>query len=168
VVIAIETGVSRMFAEGLAFFLMQYGAGYSGLKRATIYAFIWGLIVVGVTLLIASVERYHGTGVSRSALTGRLIYYCLITFFYLFVLLSPLEWVYRRPAFAPFGWFQFFTGSIYILVVVCLWFEFDLAYCFLFGATTILDGVGFPLMVFLSLTLDSEVTSLSLSSTSHS
>jgi hypothetical protein len=168
-VIGIETGISHMFAEGLAFFLMQYGAGYSGLKRATIYAFIWGLIVIGITMLIADTEKYQGNsgGVSRPALTGRLIFYCFITFSYMFILLSPMDWVYRRPAFAPFGWFQFFSGFVYIMVVVCLWFEYDLSYCLLFGATTILDGLGFPLMVFLSLTLDSEVRYL-LSRPSHS
>jgi hypothetical protein len=173
IVIALETGVGRMFAEGLAIFLMQYGAGYYGLRKATLYSSIWGLLVVAIGVTIDEVERFHSHeqgGDSHVALLGRLIFYCLITLFYFIVLMSPLDWIYRRPAFRPFAWFQVFTGCGYILVAVFFLLEYELGYCFLFAVTTILDGIVFPLIVFLSLALDSEVLSLSLfshSSSSH-
>lgn len=160
VVIAIETGINRMYAEGLAFFLMQYGAGYYGLRRATLYASIWGIVVTSIAVTIAYTEKFHHGkrgGFSESALRGRLIYYSIITLFYLIILLSPLEWIYHRPAFKPFGWFQVFSSLNYVFVIICFLLEYDLGYCVLFGATTIIDGIGFPLIVFITLALDSEV-----------
>jgi len=155
VVAAVQGGVNHMFREGLAFFLMQYGAGYYAMRRAAFYAVLWGAICFVVLLLVYRLKE-KGDRMSKLSLFGNMFFCIFVLLFYCVITFSPVERVYRRPALKLFAMFQICDMSLWILIVVFLYMEFDVAYCIMFTTRTILEGVVEQIVVFYVLCLDSE------------
>lgn len=139
-----------MFDEGLAFFLLQHGAGYHAMRTASLYAAIWGAVLF-VTLCIVYNEG------NWSFFLGNLVIVLVVVLFYSVVLLAPLQWLHKRPALWPFGMLQIVNSTCWVLIISMQFVEFDVSYCLMFFTRTVLEGVLEPVVIVYTLILDSEV-----------
>jgi hypothetical protein len=155
---AVQSGVYHMFDEGLAFFLLQHGAGYYGMQVATLYAAMWGIIVCLAYFIIYRVEEDdHKGGLDDVALIGNLLIVSIIFVFYFAILVLPLKILYRRPSIYPFALFQCINMLLWISFIVTIYLEFDVGFCLMFLSRTVMEGVLEPVIIFYTLILDSEV-----------
>lgn len=69
-IVPIETGLFHWLYEGLAFFLMRYGAGFNAITRSLSYSFVWGIITFVIYFILMSII----SGQNGFALDGKSAY----------------------------------------------------------------------------------------------
>ena len=114
----IEIGITHWFLEGLAIFLMRYGAGFSAIRRSFRYSFLWGLFTAFWFFIIFSIfdNRWH-TDRERdeNKIFGLFISYEIVVFnFYTSYALIPSKHLYHRPALTFYAKFSSISTAIVI------------------------------------------------------
>lgn len=144
----------HFLAESVAFFLLQPGAGRNDFRRGIQF----GLFVLMVSLAAFLISEYMFEISDKVAIVTFTVYYALLALFYLTVLVTPLRIVFKRPALKPYATFM--------LIYNCVWMSLNyLTYTGTRGSTCgtyvvycILDGVSVPLVLYYTLSQDSQVS----------
>ena len=113
----IEIGITHWFLEGLAIFLMRYGAGIQAIRRSLRISFMWGLFTSFWFLIIfAIMNRHIHTNDRKSKLYGMFISYEVVVFvFYTIYAFVPAKYLYYRPALRFYARFSSLSTVIVII-----------------------------------------------------
>jgi hypothetical protein len=155
----IEQGIFHWLYEGLAFFLMRYGAGIKAFQRALVYSGIWGCVTFIIFFIMFSLYRnaYGLHEVSdHSVFTIYLTYSAVLLAFYLAFLVLPSTILYRRSAMEFYAKFNVIFYSFSIIVCSLLYHNVTDVVCT--GSVLIFILVAFvqPLVLFRCLQIDSQ------------
>lgn len=155
--IPIEQGLFHWLYEGLAFFLMRYGSGVRAMKMSLLYSAGWGFITFLLFFAIFSIfsSQYGFSQNTDTAFTMFLSYESSLFAFYLFFLLSPVSWVYRRDALTFYAAFNVAYYLMFVILGSLLYHKVLDAVCP--GSALVFVFVGFlqPLALFRTLQIDS-------------
>lgn len=99
-IIPIEQGLFHWLYEGLAFFLMRYGAGVKAIQKSLVYSGLWGVVTFLFYFFIYSSSdgSYHQERDKNRSFDLFLAYQAILLAFYALFLILPADLVYRRPA----------------------------------------------------------------------
>lgn len=113
--------------EGIAIFLMRYGAGVRAFKISIGYGVAWGC----VSFIIAFFGLAYRTNLNEfQSQRGSLIwytiyvsYFSILAIFYLGLVILPNSTIYRRPALINYSAFNFVISILWIILASI--YEFD-------------------------------------------
>lgn len=155
--IPIEQGLFHWLYEGLAFFLLRYGAGFKAMSYSLFYSGIWGVITVIIFFILFSMftMQYGMKPNLHSEFALFLTYDSFLLAFYLALLLIPERYLYRRGAIYFYASFNVCLYSVLIILGSLLYRAETSAICP--GSALIFIFVGFlqPLVLFRTLQIDS-------------
>ncbi len=155
----IEQGVFHWLYEGLAFFLMRYGAGIKAFQRALVYSGIWGCVTTIMFFIMFSLYRqsygFHEMS-DHTVFAIYLTYSSILLAFYLAFLVVPNTLLYRRSAME---FYAKFNVVFYIFqIIVCSLLFYDVTDVVCAGSVIVFILVAFvqPLVLFRCLQIDSQ------------
>ncbi|EDQ90859.1 uncharacterized protein MONBRDRAFT_6777, partial [Monosiga brevicollis MX1] len=145
--------VYHFVLEGIVVLLCFKGIGRDAFQQACLVTFVLAILVgaaQGLTYIIQSRYPSHDYG-----LYIQIGYESVLFVFYLFVVLAPRKWLYRRPAaiFYACCWTAYRPG--YMVLFILMYKGYDGAYCGYMIFTWLMFGVAKPLIIYYTLYLDS-------------
>jgi hypothetical protein len=155
----IEIGITHWFTEGLAIFLMRYGAGVQAIRRSFRASFLWGLFSTVWFVMIFSVlnGRFGTERDDRPLLYGLFVSYEILMFiFYAAYAVVPSKYLYHRPALTFYARFNAISLGIVIIMATLYYEKFHQIICpgsvigFIFAAFLQ------PLAIYKTLQIDSQ------------
>jgi hypothetical protein len=157
-VVPLEQGLFHWLYEGLAFFLMRYGAGVKAIQRSLMYSFLWGVATFIFYFYIYSIsDNSYGQKLNKQKAFALFLTYQAILFaFYALFLIVPSRYLYRRPALEFYAKFNCVLYATMLIVGSLVDAEITDAVCP--GAVFIFVEVAFlqPLALFRTFQIDSQ------------
>lgn len=156
--IPIEVAIFHWLGEGLAFFLMRYGAGVTAIKRALGLSFLWSIFVFVIFLcILGSLEGKFGISYDLDRGYALFVFFTMImVIFYGVNIFVPTTILYRRSAMIFFSIFSCIYYLSQIFFATILYKNVKDIIC----ACSVIDfiGVAFvqPLVIYRTLQIDSE------------
>lgn len=161
--LCIQLGLLRFFVDGLAFFLMRYGAGVYSVKIAAMQGLMWGIVSGFIFFIIFTWVFRHKQvwfEVTDPNETAYFLYVCyssIILIFYSAMIFLPVQWVYRRPSMQFLSICQVIENSFWLIMASLVYHNHNVGYCVMVVGIVLLEGVLQPIAIFYVLVLDSEV-----------
>jgi hypothetical protein len=157
-IIPIEQGLFHWLYEGLAIFLMRYGAGVAAIRKSLLYSFLWGIITFITYFYIYSISdsSYGQTQDKNNAFSIFLSYQAALFAFYSLFFLFPSSVLYRRPALEFYAKFNLILYGTTLIVGSIVDSDDTDAVCA--GSVFIFLEVAFvqPLVLFKTFQIDSQ------------
>jgi hypothetical protein len=157
-IVPIEQGLFHWLYEGLAFFLMRYGAGVKAIQRSLVVSGLWGVITFIFYFYIYSIsDASYGQNANKNhAFDLFLTYQAILLSFYSLFVIIPSKYLYRRPAlefYAKFNCILYATALIVGSLV-----DADVTDAVCPGAVIIFIEVAFfqPFILFKTFQIDSQ------------
>eukprot|EP01032_Pedospumella_encystans_P009734 gene9734-11440_t len=118
----IEIGITHWFLEGLAIFLMRYGAGFVAMRRSFRASFVWAAVTFLFYFLIFSLfyDRFSKDDDNQQLRANRIFgvfitYESLMFIFYTAYGFLPASVLYHRPALTFYARFNALSYLVVIL-----------------------------------------------------
>jgi hypothetical protein len=157
-IIPIEQGLFHWLYEGLAFFLMRYGAGWLAMKRALLYSGIWGMVSFLFFFMLFSMfdANYGFKTDANNAYAVYISYQIILLVFYGSFVVLPVDKLFRRSAMNFYAKFNVAYYTVFILFGTLLYEQRFNAVCA--GSIIIFILVSFlqPIAIFRTLQIDSQ------------
>lgn len=149
-----QLGGFHFFYEGLWFFLTQYGAGRKAFLWSSLFGLLSGVISFFCFFIATQYLEHDNDDYAFIVLFCYNFAYSVLS---MAPLLLPITWLYRRQAMFAYSSVATAYYLIWIASVLMVYFETDLGYCL--GAVNyiLFDGVLKPMVIFYTLSLDSQV-----------
>lgn len=157
VALSAQLGGFHFFYEGLWFFLTQFGAGRKAFLWATGFGLLSGCVSF-FTFLFAT--YYLENDDDDAAFVILMCYNVVYAAISLTPILIPIQHLYRRPAMLGYTCVQVGYYGLWIVCVVFVYFEQDVGYCLGAANYILFDGILKPMIIFYTLSIDSQVSSL--------
>jgi hypothetical protein len=112
----IEIGITHWFLEGLAIFLMRYGAGVQAIRRSLRISFMWGIFTTFWFIIIFSIlyNRFRTDHVEDKIYAMFIAYAIILFCFYAAYAVVPSKYLYHRPALRFYARFNTISTGIVI------------------------------------------------------
>jgi hypothetical protein len=156
--IPIETGLYHWLYEGLAFFLMRYGAGVKAIYRSLSYSFVWGIITLVVYFFLMSIltSQFGFTFDSDVAYSIFLTYDMVLLCFYTTFLVVPIDHLYRRPALIFYARFNVVYYALNAISGSLVFQKVTEAVCPCSAIVFVFVAIIQPVVIFKTLQIDSQ------------
>lgn len=156
----IEFACFHCLYEGIAIFLMRYGAGKVAFTKSIMIAFFWGLVSFVVVFIELS-YAYGRYGLNSSkdkeeVYSVFVVYAFILLFFYLAILLIPKNVLYRRPALDFYAVFNVAIQLLWILIATLVHFVDKFIICGASVLALLVMGFCQPMIIWLTLQRDSQ------------
>lgn len=155
----IEIGITHWFSEGLAIFLMRYGAGIQAIRRSYRASLAWGIISTIWFIMIFSVlnGRFGIKRGNKPLLYGLFITYeVILLVFYATYAFVPSKFLYHRPALTFYARFNTLLTLIVILFATLYYKEVYAIVCPGSVIAFIFASFLQPLAIYKTLQIDSQ------------
>jgi hypothetical protein len=171
ILFCIEFAMLQILLDCPTFFFMRQGAATRDARKATTFALISGAIA----LLAISLAAYYGNmfdghdhdlGDDKEddhpgedipvPMTVFLVYRIFMMLAYAFIVGSA-KILPRRPALTPYAWFMLFYHLIFMLINIGVYWGPQEMFCAAYGVSWLLDGILWPLVLYISFRVDSQV-----------
>lgn len=157
-IVPIEQGLFHWLYEGLAIFLMRYGAGFHAMKLSLFYSGLWGIFYFLISFFSYSlIKGSYGFDSDEDSAYGLfLALNVCVLLFYAVILFSPPTIIYRRPALDYYCIFNIVFYSFYIICISLLDGNVTDAVCPASVIAFILIAFIQPFVIFRTLQMDSQ------------
>lgn len=158
--LSLQLGGFHFFYEGLWFFFTQFGAGRKAFLRSSSFGLLSGAVSF---FAFFTAMHFMDDGDDDSANYILLAYNVMYVGMSLLPICIPTELLYRRPAMLPYSVMQVAYYALFIIAVVLVFFGVDAGYCVAATNYILLDGILKPVIIFYTLSVDSQVLNFSTS-----
>lgn len=162
-IIPIEIAFAHWLSEGLALFLIGFGAGIRAIRRALAVSGVWGLFTAAYYFILLSylTNRYElgkqDPDVARNRLFAMFFaYICSLLSFYLWFAFVPPEITYHRPALKFYARFYLCSYTMNLVIGICLYERVYDAVCPSSVLLYVVAAFLQPLAIFRTLQYDSQ------------
>eukprot|EP01038_Epipyxis_sp_PR26KG_P012169 gene12169-16296_t len=165
--IPIQTGLYHTLYEGLAFFLMRYGAGITAIRQSMTMGLIWGAITAVIYFFILF-SLFDQTKISlhanddtqdlkyKTAYSLYAFYSALIILFYLVAMVTPIEYINKRPAFYFYAKYNILVQLFYLFAVTLIFKKIYGSLCPSTIIILLLESIVQPVIIYITLQIDSQ------------
>jgi hypothetical protein len=118
----LSVGVTHWFLEGLAMFLVRFGAGFEAIRRSFRISLVWGLATTFWFFIIFSIwmgkfNKTRDSREDRDQMFGMFIAFELVLFmYYSAYAFIPSKYLYHRPAMTFYARFSAATNLLLVVV----------------------------------------------------
>lgn len=161
VLVALDVAVGQGIGGGLAFFLMQHGAGVYAVQRAALFSVGFGVLAFLVFYFMLSKSGDHSgedNHLTQRTYMAHMMFSSLIFMFYGVAVFLPTQYLYRRPAFYRYAKYCMIESVIWSLASSLVYMENNVGYCTVLSGRIILSAILHPTCFVFSLAKDSEVS----------
>ncbi len=152
--LSLQLGGFHFFYEGLYYFFIQYGAGRNAFMKSFIFAII-SFVFTSISFLEAA--YYYRNDNEFVYFIVMLQYNVILVALYSVTIAVPMDYIYRRPAMRYYAVIQSVYYLLWILALFLTHYGVDAGYCVAAATYLSLDGVLKPVVIFYSLSIDSQV-----------
>jgi hypothetical protein len=153
--LGLQLGGFHFFYEGLWYFMMQYGAGRKSFRDSAVFGFIVAAFTY-FTFYFAAMAYINGLEDIFFALMT--MYNVVLVLMYLSSVIVPVSLLYRRPAQLVYSVFNCVYYSAWALAICTSHFGNDFGYCVAASNYLLSDGILRPIIMFYTLSMDSQVS----------
>lgn len=158
VLISLDVAVSHTLTEGLAFFLMQHGAGVYAFQRSLVFATGAGIFSFFIFYFIFTVTwDDNDSYLTRQTYFAHAMFSALVLSFYILIVIIPERILYRRPALNTFAKYCIIENAVWLLASSLIYTEDTAGYCTVLAGEIIFISILHPIVFIRSLAKDSEV-----------
>lgn len=161
----IESGLFHWILEGLAFFLMSYGAGQQGFRYALRFGLVWGIFTsVVIFFELYSLRLSQNINNSNSqkiqdinlAYSMFMIYNGILLIFYLSLVSLPQNVLYKRPSMKYYAIFNLVLQVYWMTTISVVRFYRETSICGLSVLGLLFEAFGQPVIIWWTLQRDSQ------------
>jgi hypothetical protein len=148
--------ILHFLCESLTMLLLQAGAGYKDFFRAMKYGALIGgigLLLYFICGLFAAYEVDVMPALAISIFNGGLVV------LYSFLLFAPPGYIFRRSAVYPYAAYMLIYNITWLVMNIITYLNVRNSFCVVFFVYFILDGITQPIIVYVTLLIDSQVRS---------
>lgn len=148
--------VLHFLCESLTMLLLQAGAGYKDFFYALKYGALIACIGLGVYFICALFDYY---GLPVIPVLAMSLYNGALCLFYGTLLFAPPGAIFRRSAMYPYAAYMLLYNLVWLVMIIITYVDAPNSFCAVYFVYIFLDGITQPIIVYLTLIIDSQVCS---------
>lgn len=151
--VATSFSLFHFMVESLTFFLMQPGAGKKDFKHGIMF----GTVVMLLSFTVFALSEFMFDVSDKVPIITFTIFHALLIGFYGTLLVTPVIVVFKRPALRPYAAFMMIYNIVWMSMNYLTYRGIRGSTCGTYLVYVLLDGVAVPLILYYTLSLDSQV-----------
>jgi hypothetical protein len=146
--------VFHFLSESLTVLLLQAGAGYKDFYKAMKYGALIGAIGLFFYFICVTFAAYEVDVMPILAIS---IFNGGLIVMYAFLLFAPPGYIFRRSATYPYAAYMLVYNISWLIMNIITYMDVYNSFCVVFFVYFILDGITQPIIVYITLIIDSQV-----------